>query len=100
MSTNTRIRGLTLQRIRKRVLQAQPLCVHCLQRGVTRLATTVDHIVPVCKGGADDPHDDSNRQGLCEQCHAIKTAADLNYDRTTIGADGWPVADNRGDHGR
>ena len=31
---------------RARRLAASPLCVFCLQRGVTRLATVVDHIIP------------------------------------------------------
>ncbi len=32
--------------------------------------TDLDHIVPMTQGGTEDR---SNLQGLCRQCHALKT---------------------------
>jgi len=50
------------------------LCQHCLRQGVVTVATDVDHIIPLSRGGARlDP---ANLQGLCETCHNRKTAAD------------------------
>jgi 5-methylcytosine-specific restriction protein A len=69
-----RIRGRKLQDIRQRHFQEHPLCVQCQKNGEARLATQLDHIVALTNGGEDIP---SNRQGLCEPCHAAKTALDL-----------------------
>ena len=68
-----RLRGKGLQTVRRRILTANPLCVQCDARGVVRAATEIDHIVPLSRGGPDD---DSNRQALCSECHAAKTAAE------------------------
>lgn len=65
------------------------LCVACEAKGRVTLATEVDHIVPLHKGGPDT---DENTQPLCGECHAAKTAHDMGYrPRVTIGLDGWPV---------
>lgn len=72
--TAQRITGSRLQRIRREHFQASPLCVHCQAKGITRLATELDHILPLHKGGRDD---DTNRQGLCVDCHQAKTRTDL-----------------------
>lgn len=78
-----------MQAIRRYHLLNNPLCVACKAKGLIELATEVDHIIALCNGGQDI---DSNRQGLCHKCHAIKTAKDMGYTpRPTIGADGWPV---------
>jgi hypothetical protein len=69
-----RIRGRELQEIRYQHFRLYPLCVRCEAAGRTRLATELDHIVALMNGGEDVP---SNRQGLCRDCHAIKTAEDL-----------------------
>lgn len=68
-----RIRGGTLQRIRARHFAENPLCVLCAAKDPpeTRLATELDHIVPLCMGGAEADH---NRRGLCHDCHAAVTA--------------------------
>ena len=84
-----RIRGRRLQAIRRSHLAAYPLCVHCEARGIVSLATEVDHILALVNGGADM---DSNRQGLCKDCHADKTRADMGHKaRQVIGLDGWPA---------
>jgi 5-methylcytosine-specific restriction protein A len=86
-----RIRGRRLQAIRRAHFQANPLCVACKAANRIRLATQVDHIVPLFKGGEET---EQNRQGLCDECHERKTAIDLGHKtRPTIGLDGWPVVE-------
>jgi 5-methylcytosine-specific restriction protein A len=84
-----RLGGWGLQQLRKRWFRDHPLCVHCLTAGRIRAATELDHIVPLSRGGADD---DSNRQGLCHDCHEAKTATDIGR-RLVRGcdADGMPI---------
>jgi 5-methylcytosine-specific restriction protein A len=88
-----RERGATNQRTRERHFMRDPLCVRCLEKNppVTRLWTQLDHIVPLINGGTND---DSNRQGLCDECHAAKSATEAGKtyrSRTPIGLDGWPM---------
>ena len=71
-----RIRGRKLQEIRRRHLMEHPLCEHCKRRGIVREARHVDHIVALVNGGRERPE---NRQSLCIDCHADKTAQDLGY---------------------
>jgi 5-methylcytosine-specific restriction protein A len=71
-----RIRGRKRQTIRAAHFKANPLCVMCTAKGKTSLATELDHITPLFKGGKEETE---NRQGLCSACHAIKTAKDLGY---------------------
>lgn len=76
-------------RIRERALRRDGwLCVCCAGLGRTTVATEVDHILPLFKGGTDDLE---NLQSLCGECHARKTAEDMGHrHRPTIGLDGWP----------
>jgi len=98
MSTNLRIRGRALQAIRSRHRSDKPLCVMCATKGLVRPWVEIDHVVPLAEGGADDA---ANRQGLCAECHALKTAIQQGYKvRPTIAADGWPVQHNRGHNTR
>lgn len=84
-----RIRGRKLQAIRTAHLRAHPLCVHCKARGYVAIATEIDHIVALCNGGADTP---DNRQGLCKDCHADKTRADMGHKAVVaVGLDGWTI---------
>lgn len=53
-----------------------PLCVHCEAKGIVRLWTQLDHIKALANGGTDT---DDNLQGLCDECHAIKTTQDLGH---------------------
>lgn len=90
--TADRIRGRALQAIRDRVLRDQPLCVQCQAQGRTTQATQVDHIVARVNGGTDSKYDDSNRQALCDSCHAAKTIADLGQvAKTGCDLTGWPT---------
>ena len=71
-----RIRGRKLQTIRAQYFAINPLCQHCIKQGRYTLATELDHITPLFKGGKDNAE---NYQGLCEKCHKTKTAHDLNH---------------------
>lgn len=89
-----RTRGRRLQRIRHELLVAEPWCRLCLAKGERTLATQIDHIVPLFKGGKDEP---SNRQPLCEACHGRKTVEERGGDyRGQRGCDasGFPLDDD------
>lgn len=87
--TSPRIRGRKLQEIRKRFFEHNPLCAECLKEGRATLATELDHIIPLFKGGKDT---DDNRQGLCTEHHRIKTNKDMGFKQTVqIGIDGFPI---------
>ena len=74
---------------RKRLLAAQPLCVHCLQTGRIVLAIELDHITPLAKGGSDT---DDNLQPLCAACHTKKTRTEAGCKpKQAIGLDGYPI---------
>lgn len=89
LSMDNRIRGRKLQRMRKRILCASPVCAMC----GTAPATELDHIVALCNGGTND---DCNLQGLCSACHAVKTSDDTGRRvKVTIGLDGWPTGAGR-----
>ena len=90
---NERLRGRTLQDKRKLILKRDNgLCIHCLTAGRATIATEVDHITPLHKGGT---YDDDNLQSLCHACHATKTARDTGKKaRNTVGIDGYPIGDH------
>lgn len=57
--------GSQWRKLRRIVLNEQPLCQRCHHEG----ATVVDHIVAKEKGGTDER---SNLQSLCHACHNSK----------------------------
>lgn len=59
------------RKVRKLYVQQNPLCVHCLDRGLTTAVQEVDHIKPLRLGGAK--FDFENLQSLCKSCHARKS---------------------------
>jgi len=61
------------QRLRRLVLNREPLCRECLKHGRLTPATEVDHIISLSKGG-DNSLD--NLQPLCHACHSRKTASE------------------------
>ena len=63
------------QKARLTYIKHNPLCVHCLAEGITKLATDVDHIIPH-KGSQALFWQTSNWQALCHECHSIKTATE------------------------
>ena len=62
--------------LRRQVLEAQPLCVECLQVSRVEPAVDVDHIVPH-GGDYDRFFDPQNLQGLCKLHHSQKTQSGL-----------------------
>lgn len=46
-------------------------------------ATTIDHVVPISQGGAND---DTNRRGICTACHRVKTQAEARAGRAPAAA--------------
>lgn len=65
-----KLNGAAWQKLRASVLMDEPLCRHCAARGLTVVATDVDHM-----NGADDNRRES-LQPLCHECHSRKTAED------------------------
>lgn len=61
------------RRLREAHLSLHPLCIGCAAIGVTALANTVDHIVPISEGGAPFPGHDG-LASYCHACHSAKTA--------------------------
>ena len=77
-------------KLRKRLLYDQPLCVICAKSGRVEVATERDHIVPLCRGGADT---EENTQALCSSCHQKKTLEDIRTANPRLGCDenGFPL---------
>lgn len=65
------------RRLRVMFLRAHPLCADPFgdhrRVGAVEVATDVDHIVPLSRGGTNDSR---NLQALCHSCHSRKTRAD------------------------
>ncbi len=68
-----RITGRRLQSMRAALFRRAPLCVECEKHGRIRLATQRDHTLALEEGGTDTP---DNEQGLCDECHEVKSAAE------------------------
>jgi 5-methylcytosine-specific restriction protein A len=73
-----RKRGRAGQRDRKQVLDEEPFCRLCLERGLYVASDVVDHIVNLAAGGSDDR---ANKQGLCDPCHDAKTREEARRGR-------------------
>ena len=73
-----RVTGRKLQAMRAALFSANPLCVECQRLGRVTLATQRDHIIPLAEGGKDD---DENVQGLCHDCHDVKSQAESGRGR-------------------
>ena len=83
-----RTRGRRWMQAKSLWLMQHPLCQHCKQAGKVTMATEVDHVMPLCKGGTDDPQ---NLSSLCAECHRTKTNQDLGYrPARRVGTDGVP----------
>ncbi|PKG49280.1 MULTISPECIES: HNH endonuclease [Halomonadaceae] len=90
------LNGAAWQRLRAQVIAEEPLCRHCLARGVVSPTTDVDHI----HNGDGDYSDDNSRenlQGLCHECHSHKTRAEMDGSATLVAgcdASGRPIDPN------
>lgn len=66
--------GRPWRRIRNEILRRDGfVCMPCKAQGRTKLATEVDHIVPMFEGGTDAK---TNLQAICTDCHKAKTQAE------------------------
>ncbi len=65
--------GHRWQRESRQYLLDHPLCQECKRHGRTRAATCVDHVRPH-RGNMVTFWNYDNWQGLCDECHAAKTA--------------------------
>lgn len=85
-SAQKRTSGRRWMSMRHVVLVEEPVCRVCGRKA----SAQVDHIVPLCKGGTDVR---DNLQGICDECHDIKTSSDLGIKppQNKIGLDGYPI---------
>lgn len=67
-SRQYRTSSKTWRSIRAEFLAANPLCVMCELKGLTRMATHLDHV-----DGDSWNNNQGNYQGLCHSCHSTKT---------------------------
>ncbi|GAB5387073.1 MAG: hypothetical protein Alpg2KO_00410 [Alphaproteobacteria bacterium] len=72
-SAGSRGYGRKWRKLRARFLTKNPDCVSC-----GRVATVVDHILPLNDGGGNEM---GNLQALCRDCHAKKTGKDVSARR-------------------
>lgn len=70
--------GSKWRKLRKRFLDANPLCEQCRQQGKYTIATEVHHILPLSAGGT---HDERNLMPLCKSCHSRITLTTENIQR-------------------
>ena len=84
-----RIRGRAWQRIRREVLDVEPLCRTCLASGRVTVAAEIDHITPLHMGGHATDLD--NLQPLCQPCHEAKTTTEAGDRAFSMTPDWlWP----------
>ncbi len=65
-SAHARGYGAKWQKLRRYILALDPICRTCMRVA----ASEVDHIIRKADGGTDDTE---NLQGLCKECHKVKT---------------------------
>lgn len=85
----------TWRRFRAQQLRREPLCVMCLERGITKPGKDVDHILPLKEGG--QPFDFANVRSLCHEDHSrVTRAAAAGKELITKGCtlDGRPLDPN------
>ena len=71
-----RISGNSLYAIMKRFERTHPrICAECSRQGLVGFGDELDHIIPLHLGGKEA---DSNRQWLCREHHAEKTAREAS----------------------
>jgi 5-methylcytosine-specific restriction protein A len=68
--------------MRADLFSRNPLCAECERQGRVTLATQRDHIIPLAEGGKDD---ETNEQGLCHECHEVKSLAEAQRGRRRAG---------------
>jgi len=63
------------KKLRKIKLSKNPLCEYCLEKDRTRIATEVDHVIPI-KIDWSRRLDLNNFKSTCHRCHMKKTQED------------------------
>lgn len=71
--------GYQWRKLRKRFLDANPLCEQCRLQGRYTMATEVHHIKPLSAGGS--LFDMNNLMPLCKSCHSRITLTTENLQR-------------------
>jgi 5-methylcytosine-specific restriction protein A len=74
LTTTARGYGWQWQKLRLVVMQQEPLCRFCKDRGLVRPAEEVDHI-----DGNSHNNDRDNLRPLCRTCHLQRTARDQAF---------------------
>lgn len=64
------------RQLRKVWITSNPLCAECLDKGITKAARIVDHVIPIRLGG--ERLSQSNLQSLCTSCHNSKSSKERN----------------------
>lgn len=65
--------GRRWKRIRDRYIKGHPLCEECQKHGRLTPVEEVHHILPLSKGGSNNPE---NLMSLCKSCHSAITVRD------------------------
>lgn len=91
---DTRIRGSQGQKLRsRRLARTHGLCEMCEAEDRATLATVVDHVTPLAKGGRDV---DANTRNLCDRHHDEVTAKQFGKAEPVrgkgVGRDGRPTS--------
>lgn len=80
--------------LRREQLRIEPCCRFCDRLGITRAAAIVDHVEPH-RGSRRLFFDPGNLQSLCKHHHDQLKQSWEKRGTPEIGADGWPVDDDR-----
>jgi 5-methylcytosine-specific restriction protein A len=91
MHASPRLRGRAgVEQRDRRLRRTNYLCEDCTAEGKVTIATVVDHIIPLSKGGPDT---DENTRNLCDDHNLKRTAEQFGHKapRPRIGVDGWPT---------
>jgi 5-methylcytosine-specific restriction enzyme A len=70
----------TWEKLRRVILERDPLCVFCLPEGRLIASHQVDHIKPIDER-PDLRLDPANLRGLCDTCHSKRTADYMHGNR-------------------
>lgn len=70
---NPLVNDIRWQKISKRYLHSNPICVRCKLKNRIKSSVEVDHVKPT-KKYPELIYDEGNLQALCMQCHRIKTS--------------------------
>lgn len=84
--------GAAWRKLRASVLSGEPLCRHCTARGLTVIATDLDH-----RDNNPANNDLLNLMPLCHECHSRKTAKDMGHN-VRMGCDMHGMPLDQGHH--